>query len=556
MEKRSHSEEESALPRPPKRGHIKTTSEENGRRAVVTKISILVFGRRPTVLQSRAIDFIINIKQDSTSVPQEFATHIRSYSQTASMSAIASLWRTIREWFDDENKVDLANIHDLIDIPALVTNLKSMPSDIADLIVATDDSVPITSTSLLPELSSSSSLSSSTPSSQSRTPPSVTSTGTLKSIVVNKMREEFKRNFQAYKGALWTLPSMAVIDNLLATYVDTLRKESPLHSFVIDDVNVLLSQITDDADREAITNIMVTRPEETSPMLSAEEAAYIGLFNKKPIELEKFLSNGRSNAKPVSENMDDECTQRVWFAVEQIYFIYWGFRFELPVVQSESWYIFKLWGFLSSLLECHGTLVYQPGEICSAASSLRKNKGRVLGARQLMGRKVDGLVRCVTAGLEICVIEAARSNNGPTETKALCDTRKLAKSMKDIYDAIRGECLINVRDKLVTFGIRISAISLSFYTLRQRPGRFYQLSLEETVSFPPAWDMSGGNTPRILNVVSSVLRFKKQIIEMAQNIQTWTTPAFDAPNRQPVDDEWAATLTTPMNSPPLSPTSL
>ncbi|KAG0294124.1 hypothetical protein BGZ96_001746 [Linnemannia gamsii] len=516
-----------------------------------------MLGGRPTSLQYRAIEYIVTLNQQPSSASQDFMTYIRSHSQATSAPTIAALWKTIREWFEDERRTSLAELHHLMDVPALVRNLRSMPLEITELTEVAEGTAPATLDFLPSFMSSSSSPPISTPSSQLRSSSSVgTTSSSLRSAAVIKMRDEFRKHFQAFKGTPWTLPSTAVMDNLLADYAETFRKESSLHSFVIDDINMPLNQVMDEADKEAIIKVLVTRSGESSPTLSLEESIYMGLFNKKPDELEEFLANGWGNTRPNSGGIDKEFTKRVWFTIVQIHFAYWARRYELPATQSESWYVHTLWGFLGPLLECHGVLVYQPGEICSAAPGLRKNKCRSLGARQLMGRKVDGLIRCVTVGLEICVMEAAKSDNGPNGTKALSDTRKLAKSMKDMYDTIHRESLVNIRDQLVTFGIRISAASITLYTLRQRPGRFYQLSLEDTVSFPPVRDMSGDNTSRILNVVSTVLRLKKQMMEMARSIQVWTTPHFDASDRQPVGDEWTDTLTTPVSSPAPSPSYL
>ncbi|KAG0207674.1 hypothetical protein BGX31_002533 [Mortierella sp. GBA43] len=553
MEKRAAGEDASSRP---SKHRVETTGEEDDRERLVANLSVHVFGKRPTTLQSRAIEFIVNMEQDPSSAPQNFATYIRSHSQTTSTPRIASLWRTIRKRFEDDRTTNLSELHGLVDIAALAANLKSMPLEIAELIAVVDDTAPATSAFTPPSVPTSTSPPISTPSSQSRLSRSTSSSSTLRSAAANKMREEFRKHFEDFKGAPWTLPSTAVVDDLLANHVETLRKESSLHSFIIDDVNTLLSQVKDEADKIIITKVLMTRSEESSPTLSSEELAYVRLFNKKPDGLEEFLGSGRNNTEYSSEDIDKEFTKRVWFAVEQIHFAYWGRRYELPSTQSESWYVHTLWGFLGTLLECQDVLIYQPGEICVTASSLRKNKGRSLEARQQVGRRVDGLIRCSTADLEICVIEAAKSDNGLNGTKALSDTRKLAKSMKDMHDTIRSECYVNIRGQLVTFGIRISAASITLYTMRQRPGRFYQLSFEETASFPAAWAMSGVNTLRVLNVVSMVLRFRKQMLEMARNIEVWTTPALEVSPRQPVGDEWAATLTTPVNSPRLSPSTV
>ncbi|KAG0293619.1 hypothetical protein BGZ98_002102 [Dissophora globulifera] len=158
---------------------------------------------------------------------------------------------------------------------------------------------------------------------QSRSSPSVASTSsTLRSTAAKKMKDELREHFQAFKGASWTLPSSAVVEDLLANHAETLRKESSLHSFVIDDANALLILVKDEADKEVITNVLLVQSEKTSPTLSEKVSTYMGLFNKKPDELEEFLANDRNNA--MSGDMDKEFAKRVWFAIEQIHFAYWA----------------------------------------------------------------------------------------------------------------------------------------------------------------------------------------------------------------------------------------
>ncbi|KAG0254445.1 hypothetical protein DFQ27_006833, partial [Actinomortierella ambigua] len=260
--------------------------------------------------------------KNGTSAPQDFAEHIKLGFQATGVPKIAELWQTIREWFEGGHTTDVAELHDAMDVPAFVASLKSMPHDITELIKAADNTASATSalvhtssptshspqasgSSLQPHSSSSGSLASST----------------LKSAVVNKMKEDFRKHFQAFKGTPWTLPSTAVVDDLLANYTETLRKESPLHSFVIDDVNTLLDQVADEGDMEVINKVLVMRSGEDPPMLSSEESAFIGLFNRKPEELEEFLSNGRGNAQLTSGNLSKEFTKRAWFAMDQIHFV-------------------------------------------------------------------------------------------------------------------------------------------------------------------------------------------------------------------------------------------
>ena len=206
---------------------------------------------------------------------------------------------------------------------------------------------------------------------------------------------------------------------------------------------------------------------------------------------------------------------------------------------------------MNLLFDSEGQLDHQPGEVSSQSSGLRKNRGRTFDEKLFPGRKTDGLISSAVARLEICTIEAARKDNGASSTKALTDTRKMAKDMKDMNNMVRTKSVDCVRQRLVTYGIRISAGTITFYTLRQRPGRFYQLCMESTISFPAIW--SSETTTTILSVLASLLAFKKEMCQTADRITKATKVPLESPLPANSGDSWAATLTTPTNSPRLSP---
>ncbi|KAF9110064.1 hypothetical protein BGX30_008114, partial [Mortierella sp. GBA39] len=63
-------------------------------------------------------------------------------------------------------------------------------------------------------------------------------------------------------------------------------------------------------------------------------------------------------------------------------------------------------------------LQYKHAEYNSTSSVLRKNIDRKRGKRQAVGQKADGMILGTSTGLEICVLEAAKKDNGPRSTKA------------------------------------------------------------------------------------------------------------------------------------------
>ncbi|KAF9177700.1 hypothetical protein BGZ49_005571 [Haplosporangium sp. Z 27] len=139
--------------------------------------------------------------------------------------------------------------------------------------------------------------------------------------------------------------------------------------------------------------------------------------------------------------------------------------------QSESWYLTKVWIVLFDLIiSGNRWLDFQPGEVSSSATALRKNSDRDLGTRYAFGSKIDGLFRCKKKKFDICAVEAGPKDQGSTGTKMLKDGRKLAKVLKDMFDYICSLCLDpgNMRTQLRVYGILISGQRVEFVSLRER----------------------------------------------------------------------------------------
>ncbi|KAI8601889.1 hypothetical protein EDD21DRAFT_428399 [Dissophora ornata] len=230
-----------------------------------------------------------------------------------------------------------------------------------------------------------------------------------------------------------------------------------------------------------------------------------------------------------------------------------------PKGPAEAWFSIHLWGYLCLALSRRCSLEYRSGEVFSDASANRRNRRRTRDGRQYVGHKVDGLVvkrrgiyivvykeggmvmdevtmkqwaillHVVSArSLEICHMEAAKKDGGANTMKCLDDTKKLLKLMKDTHDMIREKATQDVRDRLVTFGLRISGPTVTIFTLRQRPGRFYQAVAEATVSFPSIWQ--DGDTGTIIAVISRILMLRKAVLAMAASVTIWTSLTIDGQN--------------------------
>ncbi|KAF9354850.1 hypothetical protein BGX34_010777 [Mortierella sp. NVP85] len=514
-----------------------------------------LFGGRPTLIEDCALQYLTTMRLAPAPLANEFMSLISKKHPTVTRLKIAWMWNQFKTFFSEGEDSDYTAIESFACVPDFITAFKAAPrlEEVESAIDTTDNNgMPVTSTPS--EATSRSSIRTRS----SRQSSASSGSGSLGPAALKRMRNEFDQNFSAFMGKPWTLSSGVSVDDLLAPYIHTLTKESTLHSFVIADVSGLLQLVSKDSDKEELRTVLVQREGERQPDLSSIEQSYLGCYDKKPNEVEELLGNGWSNMTPspeVPDLPDLHFRKDVDFVLRYIYSAYEHNAFTLPATQSESWFLRKLWGFLDHFLDSKGVLDYQPGEVYLKASAWRKNKDRSLELKQALGRKVDGVVLSCAIRLELCVLEAAPVDNGATGTKALTDTRKISKCMKDMYDYIRSKSTTNIRDQLAVFGMLISASTITFYTLRQRQGRFYQLACDGSVSFPAMWVSSGRNTTSILTVVSLLLRFKVQMIDMAEKIIGWTNGTVLIPDTAINNDTWTPTLTTPPSSPRLSPTT-
>ncbi|KAG0286561.1 hypothetical protein BGZ96_009355 [Linnemannia gamsii] len=506
-----------------------------------------IFSGRPTTVERAAIAYIAQMRLVPSPEPGDFTKHIRRTHPHA-IIAIARVWHQLKEYFGGDKDIDYSYLEGLTNIPDLVSAFENAPYIDTDEPLAAGEATPGTSS---PQARRSFTRTRSSKSSGK------SSTGSLSPAALQSMRARFNRNFDLYAGESWILPSGGSLDDLLATYIGTLTRESALHSFIIEDFAVALELVADDADKGALEAALKKRKEEALPELAKVERDYLEVFNRKPEDVKTLLRNGLSNLTPssgMSQLPDEDFCDNVFYAMEHIYKGYAQRNLSIPNKQSESWYLGMVWGFFGLFMGVKDCLDYQPGEICLQASSWRKNKGRSLESKHIMGRKVDGVVFASASRLELCVVEAAKIDNGSTGTKALSDTMKLAKSMKDMSDLIRSKSSSDIRDELVTFGIRFSGATITIYTLRQRCGRFYQFTCVANVVLPARWLPKGTNTKGIILVVTLLMQLKAAMVEMAEKVANWTSGAVLLPDAAENGDQWASTLTTPCASPRLSPT--
>ncbi|KAF9125837.1 hypothetical protein BGX30_000263, partial [Mortierella sp. GBA39] len=267
--------------------------------------------------------------------------------------------------------------------------------------------------------------------------------------------------------------------------------ESELHSFVIGNVKEVLEALEDEADKAEIRAVLEARPGELLQELNDSERAYLALIAKDPKEAGNLLDKNRSDISLhlQENNSDDDFRSFVHHWMKHLYLVYRTRNYQLPTAESE--------------------------EFNSTLSALWKNIGRKRGKRQAVGQKADGMTLGTSAGLEICVLESAKKDDGPRSTKVLGDTLKIAKFAKDIVDVMRVKVSEAVYHQLVAYCFRLSAGSMHLYTFQQRSGLFDQLFYETSVAFPPRTETL------ITTFIGQVTALRKELVSYNNKLAIW-----------------------------------
>ncbi|KAF9997587.1 hypothetical protein BGZ80_011451 [Entomortierella chlamydospora] len=352
----------------------------------------------------------------------------------------------------------------------------------------------------------------------------------------------------------------------------------------------------DEADMAEIRAVLEARPGELLQELNDSERAYLALFAKDPKEVGKLLDKSWTDISldPQENNPDDDFRRLVHHWMNHLYLVYrkrnhqlptaesepvfliepdfglitrfvnsiymrlvrlnelssWPFRFDKKH-WSERWFHNMLWGPLALIFDAEEALQYKHAEYNSTSSALRRNIDRKRGERQAVGRKADGMIFGTSTGLEICVLETAKKDDGPRSTKALGDTLKIAKFAKDMVDVMRAKVPEATHHQLVAYCIRLAAGSMHLYTFQQRNGRFDQLFYETSVAFPPKWDAL--TAEEITTVIGQVMALHKELVSYNNKLAIWKKGHRAAKvSIKPV----IPTLSTPASTPKNGPASV
>ncbi|KAF9945946.1 hypothetical protein BGZ70_003479 [Mortierella alpina] len=531
--------------------------------------------------ERRAMRYLIQMRWEPLPEPGTFIPHLKSANPPSTMVVVAKVWAKLKQFFNGQQHESYQQMENLMDVGGMVDAFTAAPY------IELQGENSVEQESLRPERAQSSlttnrSLSTArTSSGRKSTSDSSSSSGSssasqLSVGAIKRMRLEFEQHGSEFTPSAWTTPSGANADAVIAEHVLTLVAESPMHSYIITDPSTMLKLFVSEADRQAVAGVIKSCTSDATWSLPRSEEHYLSLYDRRPEDLKEMLDMGclgvmaEARARTTDEGAPlpgRSFCSLVHRLVDQLFRVYERNKFQVQSRKSESWFRENLWAGLHDIFNVLDALNYEPGEIHCQASARRKNRDREsTQTKQQVGRKADGLVSAVEPACELLIVEGANIDNGPQGTKAMTDTLKLAKMMKDMFDVILEKVsetihdesiLKDARHKLATFGLRFSAGSLALYSLRKLPqGRYYVLECEGLLTFPAVWKKDGSNTSTVLTVISTLLALQHRLLQMAKLIEGWTKVSFSLP--KPVgagDRAWPATLSTPIMRPRNAPST-
>jgi hypothetical protein len=523
-------------------------------------ISEAVFGVKRNKVDMKAVEYVVQLGQNEPQT-EAFMAFIKRAHPPATKAAMARAWGKIRHFFSGQNETQYETIQQFLDVTRTVTFFKNTAL-IEDIVEDTDREGAMATSAPCPLSSGSGSANSSSGDSGSITTSTTTnsSSNSLSPTAISKMRSGFRTNWDSYVGESWVLPTGLNLDDLLQQHVLGLNYEATLHSFIISDIEEVVHLITDPKDKEQLMSVLARKRDDNAWMLTPAEALFVDRYSQPPIALKEMVKRGYGNTLTEALKdgeagmLDEDFCDTIHHTVDRYHRIYKRNLWRLPSGKSEAWYRENIWWILGDLFNEPEATIYEPGEYHSKASGQRKNRKRKSpNEPQQVGRKSDGIILCCSPELELGAMEAARSDGGTHSTKALSDIIKLAKVMKDQFDRVQQSTVVDVQEQLTTYGIRTAGGSVFFYTMHHRRGRWYQFTCQGSASFPEVWKQDGGNTNKLLSVISFLFAFKRQVCTMSANIEQWTNPGYNLP--KPAGSSGRAipaTLTTPTSSPRLT----
>ncbi|KAF9418843.1 hypothetical protein BGZ76_004327 [Entomortierella beljakovae] len=380
---------------------------------------------------------------------------------------------------------------------------------------------------------------------------------TLSSSSLEIMNERFQRNFQFFSGSSWTLTNGICFDDVLFNETILLRKESSLHSFVVDSQrSKLLCRLFPDDYDGAIQERLKEMDNHDSFKLEDWQRKVIEAFDSTST-IDKAIFEGINSIVSIDgaePNGYKEFSKTIFFFFTNIAKFYSenGSNNKLSEGMLERLYM-GLWSIFFNMLvdRDDGPIKLKVGEIFSVASAQRRNSERNRDNRQANGRKIDAIFYSnIGSNFEVGAVEAGRKDNSGYGTKELEDSVKISKVMKDMLDfvcigaSINGNNVSEEKKKIEVYGFLVSGLSIEFLSLKYLGGRYFYLNREKREILPDRLtDISFLKIRRIL------IEFLELKIRMESTVKLLDELVNGPGSRSNQAYQISPTLTTPPPSP-------
>ncbi|KAG0312199.1 hypothetical protein BGZ99_009660, partial [Dissophora globulifera] len=214
-----------------------------------------IFGPTPNTLERTACKFVVELTVTSSTVvsPEAFAEFVKDRLPTARNKDLVWTWMSLRahisEHGQDPLKIAFKNaalltLDEATRIQGAADNAEKEQERIKD---DTNQRASKRQPLQQPSQSPSSSAGSSDRSGKS--------SSSLTSRARDAMQKQYMDNLQEFKGKLWTATSGTVVDLEICSHVQSLKKESSLHSFVIDNAKTVI-QLFSGKDKEEVAQVL------------------------------------------------------------------------------------------------------------------------------------------------------------------------------------------------------------------------------------------------------------------------------------------------------------
>jgi hypothetical protein len=211
---------------------------------------------------------------------------------------------------------------------------------------------------------------------------------TLGSTALSYMQVEYEKHLDEYRGEPWILENGCNVIEAISDYTLALTYESELHSFVLYNTQHLVDHLLmKDGSFEPVANDIKEFNNIQPVHLDNWIAEYILRYKKGWDNIEEIIEEG-----PKLKNMDTphkkHIAAKIHHAMTSLWMIYSTHNNTLPDDMSEYWYNSSIWRIFFDMISFKNEeLVISLGETMSNASSIRRNKNRVIGDWKKHGHK-------------------------------------------------------------------------------------------------------------------------------------------------------------------------